>query len=69
MKRKAIHMLITVSVPANMSAAAARREVRELINHGTGWSTIPGYEDSVRARKVAPAPRKPAIWHLLDSDA
>ncbi len=37
-KRKRITMLVTVSVPAEMTAAEARREVRSLVNEMTTWA-------------------------------
>jgi hypothetical protein len=40
-KRKRITMLVTVSVPSDMTAAAARREVRSLITHQGNWSAEP----------------------------
>jgi len=51
-KRKTLAMLVTVSVPANQSASWARREVRNLINHGVGWTTNAGDTDGVKARAV-----------------
>lgn len=41
-KRKRITMLVTVSVPRNMVAAHARREVKCLISDGAGFFTYAG---------------------------
>lgn len=49
--RKTIRLLLTVSVPAEMSAADARREVRTLINDQCNYDADPG---DVRARAVKP---------------
>lgn len=67
-KRKTLTMQVTVSVPAWMTAADARREVRTLINEQcnylgghfvfdlNGGSTYREVHDkTVRARKVRPA--------------
>lgn len=47
-------MLVTVTVPADMSAAQARREVRTLITHQCNYSADEG---DVIARLVKAAPR------------
>lgn len=52
-KRKQVTMKVTVSVPANMTAAQARREVKALINDGAGYLTYQG--ECVKARKVGAA--------------
>lgn len=59
MKRKTVEMHVTVTVPVNISAGTARREVRELINHGTG-SFFPAGE-CVKARKVAAVAAKARV--------
>ena len=46
-KRKLVTMLLTVSVPAECSAADARREVRTLITHQSNYSLD---EDDVKVR-------------------
>lgn len=50
-KRKTVTMLVKVSVPANMPAAMARREVRTLINDQSGYYSEPG---DVRCKAVRP---------------
>jgi hypothetical protein len=52
--RKAVSMLVTVSIPKGKSPRWARRNVRNLINYGTGWDTYPGDDQGVKARKVEP---------------
>lgn len=53
-KRKRITMTVTVSVPADLPAKDARREVRTLINHQSGW--LSRLEDGdVKAIAVRPA--------------
>lgn len=37
-RRKTVTMLVTVSVPVDMPAWEARREVRTLINEQSNWS-------------------------------
>ena len=51
-KRKRVRMLVEVSIPENMTPEQARREVREMINHGAGYYTNPGEE--VKAIAVKP---------------
>jgi hypothetical protein len=51
-KRKQFTMILTVSVPAKMTAKEARREVRTLITHQSNWSADEG---DVKAIKVQPA--------------
>ena len=53
--RKEVLMMVTVSVPAWMTAAQARREVRTLINEQSGYlSHGPNYEDVVvKAKKIS----------------
>lgn len=53
--RKTLTMLLTVSVPREMSAADARREVRTLINEQRNYYADEGY---VKVRGLCPA--KPA---------
>lgn len=53
-KRKRVTMSVTVTVPHWMSAADARREVRELVTHQRNWSVDLG---DVKAVRVVPAPR------------
>lgn len=48
-KRKDLFMLIKVSVPRDMPAAQARREVRELITNQCNYSAEPG---DVKCRRV-----------------
>lgn len=55
-KRKRITMLVTVSVPAEMSAAQARLEVRTLIHEQCNYYADEG---DVKAIVVRPAPRQP----------
>ena len=58
-KAKVVTMLVTARVPAFLSAAEARREVRTLINEQSGFlSHGPNYEEVVtRAVSVRAAPR------------
>jgi hypothetical protein len=51
-KRKKVTMIVTVSVPATMTAAQARREVRTLVSRQCNYSAYPG---DVKALKVSPA--------------
>lgn len=59
-KMRVMTMLVTVRVPdadeygRPLNGAAARREVRNLIMHGTGWSTDPG---DIRVVSVKPIPK------------
>lgn len=57
MKRKVVNMRISVTVPADMSAADARREVRYLIKDGSGWAR----PEDVTIRSVRPAGREGAL--------
>ena len=59
-KRKKITMLVTVSVPADMTAADARREVRTLVTHQCNWKAD---SDDVKAIRVGTAPsfRNPLV--------
>jgi actin-like ATPase involved in cell morphogenesis len=58
-KRKQISMRVTVSVPLDMTAIEARREVRTLINEQCNWlSRID--EGDVKAIAVKPAPKSPS---------
>lgn len=54
-KRKTMTMILTVTVPAEMSAAHARLEVRTLINEQCNYSAESG---DVKVRQLRPA-RKP----------
>ena len=54
MTRKRIKMLVTVTVPKEMSAAEARKEVRSLITHQANWAAE---YDEVKAVAVQPASR------------
>lgn len=49
--RKKITMLLTVSVPINMSAAQARKEVRTLVTDQCNWAAE---FDEVKAIRCAP---------------
>lgn len=53
--RKQVTMIVTVSVPAKLSAAAARREVRTLINDQCNYlDSVPGTFDelTVKVRQI-----------------
>ncbi|XAI96368.1 hypothetical protein [Microcystis phage Mae-JY30] len=50
--RKKVTMLLTVSVPREMSAAEARREVRTLVNEQCNYSLDEG---EMKVAKLAPA--------------
>lgn len=50
-KRKFVTMTIVVSVPAEMSAMDARREVRTLVNHQSNFRFDEG---DVRVRRIEP---------------
>lgn len=52
-RRRKITMLVTVSVPANMPAAMARREVRTLITHQANYQGDPG---DVKCVGIKPPP-------------
>lgn len=56
-RKKILRMLIEVSVPRNMTAIQARREVRTLINEQCNYAADYG---DVRAAKVGPAPKESA---------
>jgi hypothetical protein len=50
-KRKKITMLVTVTVPAALPAAAARREVRSFINNQCEYDGyVPGTYDEINMR-------------------
>lgn len=51
-RRKKVTMIVTVTVPATMTAAQARREVRCLITNQCNYSAD---ADEVKAIKVRPA--------------
>lgn len=57
-KRKQITMLVTLTVPTVMRAAAARREVRSLVNEQCFWGYWEAGDIKVHsikpAKKVAP---------------
>jgi hypothetical protein len=50
-ENRTLTMLVTVTAPKELSASAVRREVRHLINEGTGWSYSAG--EAVKVRSVA----------------
>jgi hypothetical protein len=52
-KRKTVTMLVRVSVPVDMTAAEARREVRTLINDQSNYMADP---DGVRVKSCAASP-------------
>lgn len=52
--RKTVWVMVKLSVPVTMSAAAARLEARTLINDACTYYADPG---DVKARAVQPAPR------------
>lgn len=56
-RKKTMTMLVTVSVPAKMTAAEVRREVRTRINDLTCWEYDMCDEKDMRAVKVAPGAR------------
>lgn len=58
-KRKTVRMLVEVSIPADQTAAFARREVRHLISveGNAGYFTNAGDVEGVKVRKVSPAGR------------
>ena len=57
MKRKLVSMKLTVSVPADMSAAQTRLEVRTLINEQCNYSADEG-DVKVRSLQAAPTRAK-----------
>src|SRR3546814_19607815 len=56
--RKQLTLLVTVSVPVDMSAVQARREVRTLLSEQCKWGTQP---EDVKAVSVKPIPRAQEI--------
>jgi hypothetical protein len=56
-ERKKVKMIVTVSVPKHISASAARREVRTLINQQCNYFAEP---EDIRATGVIAAERKAA---------
>ncbi len=52
-RRKVITMKVKVSVPKDMTAQQARREVRTLINEQTTWSADQGDVKALAVGKVA----------------
>lgn len=54
MKRKFVRMVVTLSVPADMTPQEARREARTLINLQCNYNADHG---DVRAQKIEPFPR------------
>lgn len=50
--RKRVTVIMTVSVPAGMTPAAARREIRSLVNDQCNYSADPG---DVKAIMITPA--------------
>lgn len=61
-KRKRLTMLVTVSVPDDLTAAEARREVRTLINHQSGWLSRLE-EGDVKAISVKPVKTEHVTFH------
>jgi hypothetical protein len=50
-KRKTVRMIVEVSVPVGLPAAAARREVRSLINDQCEYSGyVPGTYDEINMK-------------------
>lgn len=64
-KRKTVTLLLTVTVPEDMSAIVLRREVRTLINHQSNFSHAVEPED-IRARSSRLA-RPASTPELLDA--
>ena len=63
-KRKQITLTVTLSMPAWLTAAQAKRELRTRVNDLTMWGfTTPSNDftemevEDFRIRKIAPAPR------------
>ena len=54
-KRKRLTMTVTVSVPVNMTAREARKEVKTLITHQANWAAD---LDDVKAIAVKPGKRE-----------
>lgn len=52
MAAKTVTMLVTVSVPMEMSASDARREVRTLVNEQCNYAAEP---EDVKVRGIRPA--------------
>lgn len=52
--RKRLHLLVTISVPADMPASDAQREVRTLVNEQTNYWAEPG---DVKVVALRPAPK------------
>lgn len=50
--RKRVTMLVTVSVPRDVTAAHARREVKTLVGSACNWSLDP---DDVKVISIKPA--------------
>ena len=61
-KRKRLQMLVTVSVPADMPASDARREVRTLISEQCFYSADEG---DVKAISVKPARPDPHLQRTI----
>lgn len=59
--RKTVTMVLTVSVPVDMSAAEARREVRTLVNEQCNYSADEG---DVKVRQLRPALAAQEPQHL-----
>ena len=57
--RKTVRMLVTVTVPDELSEAHARREVRTLINDHSHYLSLDEGDIKVRSVKPAPKERKP----------
>jgi hypothetical protein len=54
MKRKTVRMLVTITVPAKLTAAEARREVRTLINEQCNYLDL---DSPVKVLSVTPVTR------------
>lgn len=49
-KKKTVKVLVTLSIPKNMTPAQARREMRYLVNEGCGFLENAG--EIIRVRKM-----------------
>ena len=54
-QRKQVTMIVVVKVPAGMTAAEARREVRSLISTQSNWSAD---AEDVKVASVKPIPKE-----------
>lgn len=57
--RREIEFLVRASCPADLSNAAAGRELRHLINDGTGWLWSAG--EAIKVTKVTLTRRQPSL--------